>query len=102
MPKKRVVTTFKPMRFETVYGTTSTRERQQHAEEREAKRWFQTRLDNAHKMAVKYEPVAAERIADIAAQIKGKDMMIMKKDTTLTWSFGYDTINVVLTVEKIL
>lgn len=88
------------MRFVTSYGTGSSVEKQQHAEEREAKRWLQTRLDNAYKIAVKYEPQAAEDISVIAAGVKGHDMMAMKPETRMAWTYRYDFVLALLTVER--
>ena len=99
--KQRVVTSTKPMRFSTYYGTTHTNERQQHAEEREAKRWLSTRLEQAHTPVVKYDAVEAEHIADLLRTIKGRDMMSMKPDTTSQWEFTYSGIHVLCGVTRL-
>ena len=101
MPKKRVVTATKTMRFETFYGTAHTKERQQHAEEREAKRWLNTRLDNARDHTVKYDPVVAEYVSDILRAIKGKDLMAMKPGGVTVWDYTYSGMHIYCGVERL-
>lgn len=101
MPKKRVVTNFKPMRFETTYGTSHATERQQHAEEREAKRWLETRFTNARKLAEKYELGAVDKIGDCAVSVKVRDLMAMKTGTTMELQYSYDGIVVRATIERL-
>lgn len=99
--KQRVVTAQKQMRFETFYGTRNTTERQQHAEEREAKRWLNTRLDQARSHVVKYDQSDADRIADIQRTIKGRDMNAMKPEAGSSWDFTYSGIHVVCGVTRL-
>ena len=102
MPKRRVVTSTKPMRFVTTYGGEHTVDRQQHAEEREAKRWLTTRLDNAAKLAAKYEPgVAYDQITDIKANLKGRDLMALKPEHIIAWQYTYDGVPVSLAVKRL-
>jgi hypothetical protein len=101
MPKKRVVTSTKPMRFVTTYGTERSKARQEHAEEREAKRWLQTRLNNARILAEKYQLDAVAGITDVAASVKGRDLMAMKPDTVCVWTYEYDNMIVSLAVKRL-
>lgn len=99
--KKRVVTSTKPMRFMTSYGTKATVETEKHAEEREAKRWLNTRLDAAHAHVVKYDAGETAKIADIQRTIKGRDMNAMKPDTSCSWDFSYSGIHVTCGVTRL-
>ena len=99
--KQRVVTAQKPMKFLTTYGTKATVETEKHAEEREAKRWLNTRLEQAHSHVVKYDAVEADHIADLQRTIKGRDMMAMKPDTSSSWEFTYSGIHVTCGVTRL-
>jgi hypothetical protein len=101
MPKKRVVTATKTMRFLTTFGTEHSQESQLHAEEREAKRWLQTRFDNYAALAQKYEPGEYDRIVDVTSTMKGTDLMLMKPETIRTWDFTYARIPVVAAIRRL-
>lgn len=99
--KQRVVTASKTMRFETFYGTRNTTERQQHAEEREAKRWLKTRLDKAQAYTRTHDPFESNRIAEILSTIRGKDLMAMKSSATVEWDYTYSGMHVYCGVTRI-
>lgn len=99
--KQRVVTATKPMRFETFYGTRNTIEREQHHEEREAKRWLKTRLDRAAAHTSVYDAATATKIADILMTIRGRDMMAMKPDTEASWEYTYSGMHITCGVRRL-
>lgn len=102
MPKKRVVTATKPMRFRTTFGTEGSQDRQDHAEEREAKRWLQTRLNNYEALARKYQPHEVDDIVLVSTEIRHTDMMKMGSETIRMWHFRYDGQPLVLAVKRML
>lgn len=89
MAKKRVVTATKTMRFRTSHGSETDQEHQVHAEEREAKRWLQTRLAKYEALARKYEPGDVDSIVLAQSAIKHYDMMKMAPETTMGWNARY-------------
>lgn len=101
MAKRRVVTATKLQRFSTFYGTTGSTERQSHAEEREAKRWLQTRLDKAYEHTLKYGTDESATIAGIRAEVRDRKLMMMKPDTTSQWEYTYSGIHVICGVTRI-
>lgn len=101
MAKKRVVTAQKTMRFKTTFGTETSRDVQQHAEEREAKRWFQTRLDKYAVLAAKYDRQRYDEILSVMSGIRTFDMMKMTVDHVYTWQFAFDGQPLVLAVKRL-
>lgn len=99
--KQREVTATKVMRFETFYGTRNTVEREKHHEEREAKRWLETRLDKAYDHVVKYDRAEANRIAGLLADIKGTKMMTWNLGATTEWEYTYSGIHVTCGVTRL-